>query len=189
MKALRSALRRRRAELTATQIAADSKQISHHLWHLPAMARCQRIACYMAVGGEVDCAPVMDEALARGRRIYLPVLHGPALLFAPWSPGGVMTANRFGIAEPALAPGSCLRAAQLDVVLAPLVAFDDMGHRLGMGGGYYDRSLAFSRHRQLWRRPHIIGLAYEFQRLRALPAQRWDVALHTVITECGARFF
>ena len=131
----------------------------------------------------------MQEALARGRQIYLPVLHGRCLLFAPWDPAATLAASRFGIPEPAVRLGSCLRGSQLDVVLTPLVAFDDEGHRLGMGGGFYDRTFSFSRARQLWRKPHIIGLAYAFQRVDALPARRWDVALHAAVTERGAKFF
>lgn len=189
MKDLRSALRRRRLQLRPAEITRHSAAVAARLWRLPALARSRRIACYMAVGGEVDCAPIMQEALARGRQVYLPVLHGNALLFAPWDPAGTLVANRYGIPEPAAGAGAWLRGAQLDVVLAPLVAFDDRGHRLGMGGGYYDRSFAFSRRRGLWHKPHIIGLAYEFQRVGALPAQRWDVALHAAVTERETHLF
>jgi 5-formyltetrahydrofolate cyclo-ligase len=73
----------------------------------------------------------------------------------------------------------------LDVILMPLVAFDGQGNRLGMGAGYYDRTLAFLRHRRHWRKPRIIGLAYEFQRMPALPAEPWDVPLDGIITEAG----
>lgn len=175
--------------MPTAEVAALSLRIARLLWRLPALSRCERIACYIAVGGEVDCAPIMAEALARGRRLYLPVLHGQALFFAPWDPRRDMVRNRFGIPEPAGDDGRWLRGSELDVVLAPLVAFDDAGHRLGMGGGFYDRAFRFIAQRGRWRHPHLIGLAYEFQRVDALPARRWDVALHGVITEHSARFF
>jgi 5-formyltetrahydrofolate cyclo-ligase len=187
--ALRSAMRRQRAELPPAELAASSLSIARHLWKLPALARCRRIACYIAVGGEVDCAPIMAEAFARHREVYLPVLHGAALAFAPWDPLRDMVRNRFGIPEPAGNGGAWLSGADLDVVLAPLVAFDDAGHRLGMGGGFYDRTFRFMRQRGQWRRPLFIGLAHEFQRSSALPARHWDVTLHAAVTESGAQFF
>lgn len=187
-KALRSALRRRRAGLKPGEIAAASLRIAHHLWRLPELARCRRIGCYLAVGGEVDCSAFVEAALARGRLIYLPLLHGPKLLFAPYDPAKRMVRNRFGIPEP-IGSARRLRGSELDVVLAPLVAFDDAGRRLGMGAGYYDRTFAFLPRRNAWPRPRFIGLAYEFQRAEALPARPWDVALHAVVTERGAQHF
>ena len=71
----------------------------------------------------------------------------------------------------------------LDLVLVPLVAFDDRGNRLGMGGGYYDQTFAFLSQRQHYRRPTLLGVAYEFQRLVALPVQAWDIPLDGVATE------
>lgn len=182
-------MRRRRSALTATAVAELSARISRHLWDCPVIARCARIACYAAVGGEVDCGPIMAEALARGRDVYLPVLHGDSLVFAPWAPGRPLVGNRFGIPEPAESGARWLRPTELGVVLAPLVAFDDAGRRLGMGGGFYDRAFRFLRGRGAYRRPHLVGLAYEFQRVASLPAQRWDVPLHGAVTESGARFF
>lgn len=153
------------------------------------MARAARIAGYVAVAGEADCQPAMARAEERGRLTYLPVLHGLQLVFAPASPSGRMVCNRFGIPEPAGDAGRWLRGAELDVVLTPLVAFDGLGHRLGMGGGFYDRTFRFSTQRGAWRHPLIIGLAYDFQRVAELPARRWDVPLHAVVTESGALRF
>jgi 5-formyltetrahydrofolate cyclo-ligase len=76
-----------------------------------------------------------------------------------------------------------VRAQELDLILMPLVGFDDRGNRLGMGGGFYDRSLEFLRHRQHWRKPHLLGIAYDFQRVNGLTADPWDVPLQGVITD------
>jgi 5-formyltetrahydrofolate cyclo-ligase len=189
VKTLRSSLRQRRAGLAPGQVSACSTRIARHLWRLPLLARSARIACYLAVNGEVDCLPIMREAVRRGRRIYLPVLHGPSLRFAPWLPGCPLTPNRYGIPEPVTGLGGWLPAAELDVVFTPLVAFDASGNRLGMGGGYYDRALAFTRRRSRWHRPAVIGLGYAFQQVDALPARSWDIRLHGAVTEHGARFF
>jgi 5-formyltetrahydrofolate cyclo-ligase len=71
----------------------------------------------------------------------------------------------------------------LDLVLTPLVAFDAQGHRLGMGGGFYDRSFAYLLRHSRWLRPRLIGLAYDFQRQTRLPHQPWDVPLHAIATD------
>ncbi|GIK35205.1 MAG: 5-formyltetrahydrofolate cyclo-ligase [Gammaproteobacteria bacterium] len=189
MKALRASMRRRRVQLSPGQLAAHSASIAHSLWQLPLLARCQRIACYMAIDGEVDCTGFMEAAVARGRRIFLPVVHGRGLLFAAWHPGIPMARNRYGIPEPLSDAATWLRGTQLDVVLAPLVAFDAGGRRLGMGGGYYDRSFAFTRQRGSWQRPRLVGLAHEFQCVASLPARSWDVGMHAVVTEAGVRLF
>jgi 5-formyltetrahydrofolate cyclo-ligase len=189
MKSLRTNMRRRRAALDAGDVAAASLSIARRLWRLAPMARARRIGAYAAVGGEVDCAPALARACARSRRIFLPVVHGQQLLFAPVDAGTGMLINRFGIPEPARTPGNCLRAMDLDVVLVPLLAFDDDGHRLGMGGGFYDRSFAFLSRRRLWPHPCFIGLAYEFQHTGQIVTQRWDVPLHAVVTECRVRIF
>lgn len=189
MKALRASMRRRRAQLPPGLLADHSASIARSLWRMPLLARCQRIACYMAVDGEVDCASFMVAAVARGRQIFLPVVHGCGLLFAPWQPGVPMARNRYGIPEPLSEAGTWLRGTQLDVVLAPLVAFDAGGRRLGMGGGYYDRSFAFTRQRGRWQHPRLVGLAHEFQCVASLPARSWDIGMHAVVTEAGVRLF
>jgi 5-formyltetrahydrofolate cyclo-ligase len=181
LRKLRSQLTDRRSRLTAGEVAAAAACIHRRVWQLPLLSRCRRVACYLAVRQEVDCGPIIASTLARGREVLLPVLHGRQLCFVSYRPGVAMIRNRFGIPEPA---GSGRRPPSgLDVVLVPLVGFDGSGHRLGMGGGYYDRTFRFLLNRHCWRRPHLIGLAYEFQRVPALPQRPWDVPLEMVVTE------
>jgi len=161
--------------------------VSRHVWRLPELARARRIAVYLAVGGELSCEPFVREARRRSRRLYLPVLVGRALRFGPYDRGGRLAANRFGIGEPSAGPRVSARA--LDVVLAPLVAFDATGQRLGMGGGYYDRTL---RHRSAparWRRPLVIGVAHACQQVACLEARAWDVPLDVVVTDRDVKKF
>jgi 5-formyltetrahydrofolate cyclo-ligase len=169
--------------LTAADVAAASRQVDRLLWRLPFMARCRRLACYLAVRQEVDCAPMMAAAWARRRMVLLPVLHARQLTFAPYQRDMPMVRNRFGIPEPA-APGlhTC-HGAGIDVVLVPLVGFDPRGSRLGMGAGYYDRTFRFLRHRRHWRHPRLVGIAYDFQCVDALPRRAWDVPLDVVVTD------
>jgi 5-formyltetrahydrofolate cyclo-ligase len=182
-------MRRRREALSPTEISEASSQVARHLWQLPALSRAQRIAAYVAVSGEIDPAAFLRVAAVRRRRIYLPVLHGEKLLFAPAGDPGAMVRNRFGIPEPAGDSGRWLRGTELDVVLTPLVAFDEAGHRLGMGSGFYDRTFGFTARRGTWRHPWLVGVAYEFQNVAVLPARHWDVPLHAVVTPNGVRMF
>lgn len=147
------------------------------------MARARRIAMYVPVGRELDSLPLAHQAWSRGRSLFLPVISGSAMRFAPFRPGTEMRPNQFGILEPVTHRGELLGARHLDVIVAPLVAFDEEGNRLGMGGGYYDRTLAFLSHRTSVRRPRFVALAFEIQKVEALPVEEWDVRLDVVVTE------
>ena len=101
--------------------------------------------------------------------------------------GAPLRTNRYGIAEPT---GTDHRDARwCDLVLLPLVAFDACGHRLGTGGGYYDRALAFRRLRQSWPGPRLVGLAHSAQELPTISPNPTDVALDAIVTERGIRIF
>jgi 5-formyltetrahydrofolate cyclo-ligase len=144
------------------------------------------IALYLPADGEMDTAPLLALARRLKRRCFLPVLRGAphySLWFAEYRPGDPLRPNRFGILEPALGRRKILPAWGLDLILLPLVGFDQAGNRLGMGGGYYDRTLAFLHRRLHWRRPRLIGLAHECQRVERLAAKPWDVPLDGVATE------
>ena len=132
--------------------------------------------------------PLMSLAWGMGKRVYLPVLshlRQDHLLFAPYAPGDALRDNRFGIPEPVVPLRETLDLKSLDLVLMPLVAFDGQGNRLGMGGGFYDRSFAFLRRRRHWLKPRLVGLAFDFQRAASLPHADWDVPMQGVITESG----
>jgi len=133
--------------------------------------------------GEVDCSPILKTAFLRKKQIYLPVLSKNRLRFAPYENSTQLTLNHYKILEPVCQKGSLTDARFLDVVIAPLVAFDANLNRVGMGGGYYDRSLAFRKRRHRWKRPLVIGLAYSFQRADQIQAAPWDVPMDMVITE------
>lgn len=186
--ALKSRLRRQvraaRLELPAAEARHAARRAVHRLWSLPCMARAASIAMYLPAGGELDCTPLASQAWDRGRKVFLPVIGGNLLRFAPFGSGTDLRPNRFGILEPAVSPHALRGARQLDVIVAPLVAFDAQhGHRLGMGGGYYDRTLAFLKYRTCVRRPHFVGLAFEMQTLVMVPSGEWDVRLDAVVTE------
>ena len=184
---LRRQLRRRRRCTGGLKQRLAAHAAARRLIALPEVRRARHIAVFLATDGELDPAPFARLAHTRGAQIYLPALaHGPEqpLHFMPWHPGRTPLArNRFGILEPRPEPHRRLPRRQLDVIVVPLVAFDARGFRLGMGGGFYDRSLAFIRRGWRGRRPRLIAAAYDFQRVAELPTRHWDVPLDIVVTE------
>jgi len=144
----------------------------------------RRIGFYLPMREEIDLIPLLNAALWLRRDCYLPVIPrrgARRLWFSKLSARNAWYQNRFGIFEHAAHERR--RAPQLDLLFVPLVAFDAQGNRLGMGGGYYDTSLAYLGTRRLFRKPKLIGVAYDFQRVQTLPREPWDVPLDAVLTE------
>jgi len=179
-------MRRQRRRLRPWQRRRAAQRLVAAVRRLPVWRQARHVAAYMPADGEIDVLPLLREARRQGKRTYLPVLHplGRGLRFRPWAPGSPMRANRFGIPEPR-ARRHERSGRRLDLVLAPLVAFDDHGNRLGMGGGFYDRTFAFRSRLARWRRPRLVGVGYAFQRVPRLERRHWDVRLDTVLTEAG----
>lgn len=146
----------------------------------------RHIALYIPMHGEISPLALASQAWQMGKSVYLPVLmpflHN-RLWFVPWKQNSRMQNNRYGIPEPVYHGRHIIPATQLDMVVTPLVAFDNQCHRIGMGGGYYDRTFSFLRFRQHWQSPKLIGIAYEFQKVTSINNQKWDVPLHAVVTE------
>lgn len=183
--ALRRRIRDRREGLDAARRHADAAAVAAHLRSLPSAVEAKHVAAYHAMGGELDPVPYLEYCLETGSTVYLPVLdpEKPRMLhFRSWRPGVPMSRNRLGIPEPTGTNGR--NARELDLVLVPLVACDRRGNRLGMGGGFYDTTFA-------WRlgeepgRPHLVGMAYDFQVVDRLDAMPWDVPLGYIATPSG----
>jgi 5-formyltetrahydrofolate cyclo-ligase len=187
LRQLRQQLRAKRRALPDEIRAQADRAIHAHIKSLPEYRRARRIALYLAFDGEPSLAPLVDAARRHRKQLYVPVLHGMTMTFAELEHGAKLAANFFGIMEPKVGPK--IDARDLDLVLTPLVAFDDRGVRLGIGRGYYDRAFKFLRHRSHWRRPKLLGVAYELQRVAPLTPSSWDVPLWGVVTEAGARRF
>jgi 5-formyltetrahydrofolate cyclo-ligase len=179
---LRRALRAQRNSLSRRARRAAAHELARRA--APLLLRHRRIGFYLANDGEMDLAPLMNQALWRGKACFLPVVPPRGqrrLWFTRLTDRPVWRHNRFGIAEHW--SEQWVRAARLDVLFIPLVGFDARGNRLGMGGGFYDASLAYLGARRAWRKPYRVGVAFECQKVDALPADPWDVPLDAVVTE------
>ena len=179
---LRQRNRKRRAALASERLDAAAQLLAAKLLALPEYRQAQRIAAYFAVNGEIALTPVIDRALAEGKQVYLPNLERQALRFSPYFHAQKMRINRFRLPEPDVDDSEMLAPADLDLVLAPLVVFDADCNRIGMGGGYYDRSFAF-RKIPGNNRPGLIGVAHEMQRVERIDPEEWDVRLDMVVTD------
>jgi 5-formyltetrahydrofolate cyclo-ligase len=184
----RRQLRAQRRSLDPREREQRSAALYRHLFNQPLFRNSHHIAVYLPSDGEVETTAIIDRAWEMGKRVYLPVLvpflHN-RLWFARYDADTPLVRNRFGIAEPRAVHRQRIVTHALDLVLTPLVGFDAEGNRLGMGGGFYDRSFGFLGRRRCWRKPRLVGLAYDFQQLRQLPAQPWDVPLTAVVTDAG----
>jgi 5-formyltetrahydrofolate cyclo-ligase len=182
---LRSDKRKQRRALTVDEQEQHASQLAHQLNQHPRFLSCRRIACYLSNDGEIDPIHIIGQSWAQAKQVYLPVLDPlkNRLLFAPFEPESGMHKNKFSILEPACKPKYWLQPRQIDLMLLPLVAFDETGNRLGMGGGFYDSSLAHLKLRQHVRKPYLIGLAHECQKTEKISAQSWDIPLDAIVTE------
>lgn len=187
---LRRRLRALRRDVAPAERRRAASAVVHRLMEWPIFTAASRIAAYWACDGELEPRPLLERVWAAGRCLYLPVLSDASLRFAPYHPDTPLRRNRFNIPEPDMPSTECLEPAELDLVISPLVAFDASGNRLGMGGGFYDRSFAFLRDPHYrGRRPCLLGLGYEFQKVAELPRQPWDVPLGAAVTEAALYLF
>ncbi|HEX7768831.1 MAG TPA: 5-formyltetrahydrofolate cyclo-ligase [Dokdonella sp.] len=181
---LRARLRARREALSPVDRIAAAQSLPAMLERIPEYLTDRRIAGYWAVGGELPLLALMPGLRERGQAWHLPVLGDDRTLrFAPWQPGDAVEPNRYGIPEPRDRGAGTLWPDELDVVLVPLLGFDRRGHRLGFGGGWYDRSFAFLQSREGVGRPLLVGVGYALQEVARVPVEAWDVRLDYVATE------
>ena len=177
---LRQQIRKTRANLTALQQQQAEDSITQQALALIEERNAQHIALYISFDGEISTDKLIQILWAQGKQVYLPVLHpfNPNhLLFLRYLPDTPMLKNKFGIWEPKLNVQNVLPLDELDILFTPLVAFDKEGNRLGMGGGFYDRTL------QNWQNSSFIpvGLAHQCQQVEQLPTEAWDVPLHQIL--------
>ncbi len=178
---IRQQIRQRRRALTPEQQTQFALHAADRMMTYPPVLLAQTVAVFLSFDGELDTRPLIDQLWRAGKRVYLPVLHpfSPGnLLFLHYHPSSDLVVNRLNIREPKLDVRDVLPLSQLDVLVTPLVAFDAAGQRLGMGGGFYDRTL------QNWRQHRLqpVGYAHDCQQVDALPKEQWDIPLPAVIT-------
>ena len=144
--------------------------------------RSKSIACYLPVAGEVDTKRIIARAWRMKKRIFAPVVEkNGCMSFRRMTAETALYTNKFGLYEPC--DEGSVDPRELDIVITPLVAFDLQNNRVGMGGGYFDRTFSFLSNRNAYLHPKLIGVAFACQKVEKIPANPWDIPLFAVITE------
>jgi 5-formyltetrahydrofolate cyclo-ligase len=182
---LRQTLRARRRSLDASAQVRHSEAVAQQL--IARSGQGQRIAVYLAFDGEVNLQPFIQWCWAQQIETFLPVLdpqNEGHLLFQPFTQNTAMVKNKFNIAEPEIDYNHTIPVTALDMLAIPLVGFDRQANRMGMGGGFYDRTLASVATLSVPnQRPHLIGIAHSIQEVQTLTVQSWDIPMDDIITE------
>jgi 5-formyltetrahydrofolate cyclo-ligase len=185
----KSALRKKYRDIRSKISATDRQKAAHAAAILfakqPFFIKAQNIACYLPFKDEFDSLPLIEQIWLAKKQCFLPVLsqinNQNSLIFVRYNYGDSLRVNQFSILEPSNVTRT-ISPEQLDVVIMPLVAFDKHGHRLGTGGGYYDRTFKFILEPAA-KTPRMVGLGYAAQEADELPADPWDIKMTNVITE------
>jgi 5-formyltetrahydrofolate cyclo-ligase len=186
---LRKQLRAQRRSLSDYDHRRRSLAAAKAIMRLRRFSAGKRVALYLPFDREVDTAALIGAAQQRGVQIFVPFISDRRhcrLRFYPLK--GETTPGAFGISVPRQRSRP-VSPQWLDLIVVPLVGVDGAGRRLGMGGGYYDRALAFRRRRSSWKGPHLVGLAFQCQRTELKFAEAWDIQLNSLATETGVAQF
>ena len=174
---IRKSYRQVRSRLPMAYQYAASAKVCARINAIRQYRYAKTIALYQAIGGEIDLTGLWESAPYQGKFCYFPVLNNDQTLsFVPATPSTPFKPNQYNIPEPVVDRSLAIPVHELDLIFMPLVAFDTNGTRLGMGAGYYDRTLANQRH------PLLIGVAYDFQREECIETQAWDVPMSAIVT-------
>lgn len=186
-KTIRKQMREKRRKLSQADQQNAAEQLAERLINHPVYKHSHNIGCYLATEGELNLMPFIETCWQQNKNVFLPVLqprnHHP-LWFTVFTPQTRLIPNRYGILEPQHTKKQRMRKIiTLDSIFLPLVAFDLAGNRIGMGAGYYDRTLNMLKPRKIWLKPRLIGVGYAFQQVKSIKTNNWDVPMHFISTE------
>ncbi|MEZ6094678.1 MAG: 5-formyltetrahydrofolate cyclo-ligase [Pirellulaceae bacterium] len=179
---IRNTIREQRIQLPEAYRRAASSRIAEQIVNLNEFQMAISIAMFLSMPGEVDLRPLIERTWGMEKNVFLPCVvgRGKPLVFREYSKSTQLNRSSFGIDEPNEQAKS-IEPTQLDLVLVPLVAFDDRCNRLGMGAGFYDRTLASCD------QTRFIGVAFEIQRVNEFEVQPHDVPMNAIVTESGVQ--
>lgn len=181
-KTIRRKIRALRQAFDVEDRRRASRIITDKITHAHFFQRARAVGCYLPTEVEVDTWPIFLRAWHMKKQIFAPVItKNNEMLFREVSANSDVLDNEFGIPEPV--SGNFLSPRKLDIVITPLVAFDDMQNRIGMGGGYFDRTFSFLGQRRNFVKPKLIGVAFDFQKVEKISANPWDIRVFCTITE------
>jgi len=176
--AMRNTIKQVRSKVSVSYRALSSNQICTRIKALEQYRRAKNIALYFAINNEIELSSISNSAPLQGKFCYFPALNKDLTLsFLPATPATPFKNNKYGIPEPDVSFDTAIPVEELDLIIMPLVAFDMRCTRLGMGAGYYDRTLENKELKALF------GVAFQFQLVDFIDPQPWDIPLDAVITQ------
>lgn len=169
-----------RNQLSSSDIQFASHSIFKKAIQIVAQYKAKHIAIYFSVKGEVQTQELIEYLWKENLHVYLPIVWAThnELMFRPYNRSSELIKNKFDIPELKISKNTVNMKDCLELIFVPLVAFDKNCDRLGMGGGYYDRTL-----QHLNRNTLTVGLAYSWQEISDISAEKWDIPLDMIITE------
>lgn len=176
---IRRNIRSARRQIVGAQRQQYSESAAMHALHwIDSLVGVKSVGVFLSLPEEIDCQPLTATLWQRGYAVFLPVVHAKnaALRWRRYLPYSSMTQDVMQISIPRLEKKDNERNIPPDLIVLPLVAYDNQGNRLGMGGGYYDRTLEKQNSRRL-------GLAYHCQAVEKIMRQPWDIAVEAVANE------
>ncbi|MCX8649419.1 5-formyltetrahydrofolate cyclo-ligase [Gilliamella sp. B2776] len=177
---IRQTIRQKRRQLSPIERVNAQHAIYQQILQHQDIKLAQNIAIFLSVDGEVDTKSIIEYLWQQNKSVYLPVIHpfvSTHLLFLKYTPQTSLIKNKFNILQPTLNVLNVLPHHKLDIIFTPLVAFDERGYRIGMGGGFYDRMLANYQSQKIL----PIGLAFACQKVPHIDNQPWDIKLPEII--------
>lgn len=177
---IRQIIRQKRRQLSHHERAMAQQLVYQKIANHSAIHQASNISIFLSFDGEIETKPIIEYLWQQNKSVYLPIIHpfvSTHLLFIQYTPNSQLIKNKYGILEPVLNVLDVIPYQKLDIVFTPLVAFDNRGYRLGMGGGFYDRLLANYKADQIL----PIGLGFACQKVQRLQNQPWDIQLPEII--------
>ncbi|GAA4359734.1 5-formyltetrahydrofolate cyclo-ligase [Kangiella marina] len=179
---IRTRIKHDRQNLTSPFMQRSAIALMGHVSKAELIENHDNIAFYLPIAGEISCLPIIEYALSLGKKCYVPKIRSGrkrSMWFLPYTGRDSVEKGKYGILEPVASSSKAIAPSELSLVFMPLVAFDGTGNRLGMGGGYYDTVFSDM---PTDKRPLLIGLAYNLQKISKVPTEQWDLKMDGVIT-------
>ncbi|WP_343377627.1 5-formyltetrahydrofolate cyclo-ligase [Buchnera aphidicola (Formosaphis micheliae)] len=179
-KNIRNNIRKLRNGLSFNEQKIASLNLYKRILNYNIINNVKYVAIFFSFDGEINTFPLITQMLNKNINVYLPVIdpyHLRNLLFIKYNHTTQLVLNKFNIFEPKIIYRDIIDINQLDIIFVPLVAFNNLGYRLGMGGGFYDKILQNCKDTIV-----PIGLAYDFQFISFFPVYSWDILLPIIFT-------
>ena len=171
--AIRQMIREKKRAMSEEQVVAASTRLGELFFACPQYLQARTIYGYLPYNQEVRTIPILERALADGKRVAVPKVYGDEMCFIYMDDLRKVEKNHWGIPEP-VADGP-VAGDPAALVLMPGLAFDPAGHRIGYGGGFYDKFLQAEPNHP------TVALCYEFQVLPAIETDEFDIPVDCVL--------